>query len=1046
MSIYESSVKRPLTTIMVFIAMIVLGLYSMSKLPLDLYPEIELPAISVYTYYPGASAIDIETNVTEIIENRLSTVSNLKEISSRSFDNTSVITLEFEWGTDLDEASNDIRDAISFAEQLLPEDCESPMIFKFNSSQMPILFYTVTADESYPALEKILDEKLVNPLNRIDGLANVSINGAPGREIAIEVDPRKLEAYNLSVEAIGGIIQAENLNLPAGNLKMGKLDYPLRIQGEFTESDYIENIVIGSFQGQSIYVRDVATVKDSLREMSLDSRVDGRRGVTVVIQKQSGGNTVKVAKEVRQELEKIKKTLPPDVQIQTIMDSSDFIEGSISNLTKTLVFALIFVVIVVLFFLGRWRATFIVVITIPISLIVAFIYLFATGNSINIISLSSLSIAIGMVVDDAIVVLENISKHIDRGSNPREASIYATNEVWLAVIVTTMTIVAVFFPITLVGGMTGILFKQLGMIVTITAITSTVVAITLTPMLSSKLLKLQKKFRKKKNGEQKLNLYDRSIKKSLDKLDVKYGQLLSWVLTHKLIVVAVAFIIFVSSLFLTRIIGTDFIPEADQGQVRAKIELQTGIRVEETVILARKIDAILMNEFPEVRFVSTSAGANDQGGFGALFSTSGSHIINYNVRLVDVDERKRDVWEIAEDLRKRLAIYPEIVNYNVSTGRGMGGFGGAQTVDVEIMGYDISQTNIIAQQIADSLENISGARDIEISREKSKPELQVKLDQEKLSYFGLTTAQVSMAIRNRVEGLIASQYRETGDEYDIVIRHKEEFRNTISDIENISVTNNQGISVRIKDIGSVEEYYAPPSIERKRKERIVTVKTTPYGRSLGELAADVEKIINNIDIPSGVNVQISGAFEDQMESFTDLGLLMILSLILVYIVMASQFESLRMPFIIMFSIPFAFSGVLFALYLTGTTLSIIAGIGAVMLIGIVVKNGIVLVDFINLMRDKGMEVNEAITVSGQSRLRPVLMTSLTTILGMLPLAISTGEGAEIWSPMGIAVIGGLLFSTLITLLIIPAMYAVMAKKGSRHKKKIAFTKYDFLDE
>ncbi|HON52325.1 MAG TPA: efflux RND transporter permease subunit, partial [Bacteroidales bacterium] len=476
MSIYSSSVKNPITTIMIFLAVIVFGLYSLSSLPIDLYPKMEPPYISIMTTYPGASAADIETNVTKPIEDALNSVDNLKNISSRSIDNMSVVFAEFEWESNLDEAANDIRNSLSFVEEALPDDCKKPTIFKFNSSMMPILFYAVTAKESYPALNKILEEKLINPLNRIEGIGSIGLEGTPKREIAIEVNPQKLEAYNLTVEDIGNVLKAENINMPLGKLEMGAMDYSLRVEGEFKESSVIQNIVIGSYMGKSIYLKDVAYVRDTIKKRTIDQKINGENGIRLFVMKQSGANTVKITKQVNAEIEKLKKTLPPDIQLIQIFDSSVFINHSISNLTETLMWAFLFVVLVVIFFLGRWRATFIIVLTIPISLIVAFIYLKLSGNSINIISLSALSIAIGMVVDDAIVVLENISKHIDRGASPREAAIYATNEVWLAVIVTTLTVVAVFLPLTMVTGMIGVLFKQLGWIVTITVVTSTIAA------------------------------------------------------------------------------------------------------------------------------------------------------------------------------------------------------------------------------------------------------------------------------------------------------------------------------------------------------------------------------------------------------------------------------------------------------------------------------------------------------------------------------------------------------------------------------------------
>ncbi|MCF8332165.1 MAG: efflux RND transporter permease subunit [Bacteroidales bacterium] len=1038
MSIYGNAVKKPVTTIMIFIAVVVFGLYSIVRLPVDLYPEIEFPAITVFTTYPGASASDIETNITEPIEDAVNTVDDLKEVTSVSRDNLSIVTLEFEYETNLSEAANNIRDALAMVKDILPDASEEPTIFKFSSSMMPIQMFAITADESYEGLEKMLEEKLINPLNRIEGIGSISIVGAPSREVAIEINPRRLEAYNLTIEQIANVLAAENLNMPTGNIEMGRLDYPLRVEGEFKTSDKIENIVIGNINGQAIYLEDVATVRDSLREMTMDEKINGKNGVRMMVMKQSGANTVSVARDLNRELDGLKDNLPPDVEIQTIFDSSEFIKGSINNLGQTLMFALIFVVLVVLFFLGRWRATFIVVLTIPIALIVSFIYLRISGHSINIISLSALSIAIGMVVDDAIVILENISKHIERGSTPRESAIYATNEVWLAVIVTTLTVVAVFFPMTLLGGMTGIMFRQLGWIVTITVTTSTLAAITLTPMLSSKLLRLRERSRSKSRFH-----YDNTIRPMLDKFDRWYENALKWSLNHlKIILLSALGVLFISVLLTTKL-GTEFMPQTDESRFSINIELQSGTRVDESIRIARKVDSILKVRFDEVDLIATSAGADDEGGFTSMFRSTGSNIINYNVGLVDVEKRERTVWDISEEVRKELAKIPEIIEYNVNSENT--GMMGGNNVEVDIYGYNIKRTTRLANQLADSIQNIKGAREIEISREDEKPELRMELDREKLAANGLNTATVSNALYNRVEGLTATRLREAGEEYDVVVRFKKEFRNSISDIKNISIQNPAGMTIRLGELGEVKEYYSPPNIEHKQRERVVTISATPYKVPMGELASSIQEKIDKIDKPLEIMIEVGGAFEDQQEGFMDLALLLALSLLLVYIVMASQFESLKMPFIIMFSIPFAFSGVIFALLITNTTLSIIAGLGAVMLVGIVVKNAIVLVDYINLMRDRGYPLDQAITLSGKSRLRPVLMTAMTTILGMMPLALSTGEGSEIWSPMGISVIGGLVASTIITMVIVPVVYKLFSRTGERNKKQKVREKFSFMD-
>lgn len=1038
MSIYKSSVNKPITVIMIFIGIMVVGIYALMKMPVDLYPEIEPPIISVMTTYPGANAADIETNITKKLEDALNSIDNLDEVTSTSTDNLSVIMLQFEWESNLDEAANDIRNVIDQMMDALPEGVDRPTIFKFSTNMMPILFYAVTADESYPGLEKLLDEKIVNPLNRVDGVGSVAMMGAPRRVVYVDADPNKLDAYNLTIEQIGNVIGAENMNMPSGNVKMGLMDYQLRIQGEFNDSEKIGNLIVGNYGGNAIYLRDVATVKDSLKDVSIDEKINGRTGLRMFVMKQSGANTVKVAKEIKANLELLQKDLPPDIKISEIYDSSKFIKGSINNLSETLMWAFIFVVLVVIFFLGRWRSTFIIMLTIPISLISAFIYLFATGNSINIISLTSLSIAIGMVVDDAIVVLENITKHIERGSSPREAAIYATNEVWLAVIVTTMVVVAVFMPLTLVSGMTGVMFNQLGWIVSITIVVSTVAAITLTPMLSSKLLGINKLSKKERWFS-----HSKTIEPLLNKLDDFYVRTLSFCLKYKKSVIAFAAAIFIGSMLLFSYIGTDFMPESDEGHFNASVELQTGTRVEETMKIARKIEGIIKERYPEVTLTSVSAGSDDEGSMFSLFTTTGSNVINLMMRLDDLENRSRSVFEIASDLREQLANIPEVITSNVSTASQ--GFGGSSnSVDVEIYGYDFDVTNALAEQIRLKLNNIKGASDVSISRKKDKPELQINLDREKLASHGLNTAMVSTMIHNRVSGLLTSKYKEEGDEYDIKVRLSEDSRNSITDLEELSITTPTGQRIKLKQLATVKEYWGPPSIQHKRKERLVTVSAKPEGIPLGDLAAKINTVLKDVTIPQSVMVNVGGAYEDQQESFGDILLLMLISLILVFIVMASQFESMKMPFIIMLSIPFAFSGVAIALFITGTTLSMVAALGAVLLIGIVVKNGIVLVDFINLMRDRGYELNEAITISGRSRLRPVLMTALTTILGMLPLALSSGEGSELWRPMGITVIGGLIFSTIVTMVIVPVMYGAMGRSGERNKQKKVRKQFEFI--
>ena len=1031
MKIYETSVRKPISTALIFVAVIVFGLFSLKNLAIDQLPEMDLPSISVITTYSGANAEDIENNITRRIEDGLNTVSNLKEITSKSSDGVSLVSLEFEWGTNLDEASNDIRDALGRLSDYMPEDAEDPIIFRFNSSLMPIMSFSITADESYPALNKILEEQFVNRLSRIDGVGSVSVMGAPVREIQVNVDPVKMEAYGLTVEQIGAIIAQENVNSSGGTLDIGSHTYNIKADGEFTSSDDLKTILISNMGGQEVYLRDVAEIKDTLEKQTLDERMNGELGVRVMIQKQSGANTVKIVEKVKKMLPEIEKNLPSDVQVHLLNDSSKTIKDSISTLTDTVMFAFLFVILVVLFFLGRWRATLIICLTIPISLVVSFIYLKLTGGTLNIISLSSLSIAIGMVVDDAIVVLENITTHIERGSKPREAAIYGTNEVWLSVIATTLVVVAVFLPLTMVEGMAGVMFQQLGWIVSLVVTTSTVAAISLTPMMSALLLRLENNQHTYKG----LSAIYRPIDKFLAWLDRAYARVLRWALAHKkLVFFAPMALLGVGVWLFVEKIPTEFMPSSDGESMSATITLEQNLGVEYTTRVARQIDSIVYASYPEVLLLSTSAGSSSTSNVFAAMSTTGSNIINYTFRLTDPQERERTVFEIADAFRADLATIPEIKRSMVSSGGGMGGMmGGGSSVELQIFGHDIESTNAIAEDLMGKLSQLEGARDVRLSRDDMRPEFNVEFDRNRLAYYGLNTSTVASAIRNRINGMTASVYREDGEEYYIKVRYGEEHRTSLEDVENILVYNSRGEGVRVRDIGKVTEVYAPPTIERQNRQRLVTV-TVALGKDavLGDMVKKVNGVLDDYTLPEDVYTYIGGDWEDQQESFSEIGMLMLLIVLLVYIVMATQFESFVMPFIIMFTILYALPGSALALWLTNTPLSLMALIAIVMLVGIVVKNGIVMVDFTNLLRERGVAMYDAVYAAGKSRLRPVLMTSLTTILGMLPLALGMGNGAEMWQPMGIAIIGGLTFSTVLTLVAVPVLYYVFMGRSERY--------------
>ena len=1033
MKIYESAVRKPISTVLIFVGLMVFGLFSLSNLAVDQYPEIEIPQISVITTYPGANAADIETNITRVLEDNLNTVSNLKKLTSKSQDNVSLITVEFEYGSDLDEGANEIRDVVSRSLSMLPDDVEYPTIFKFSTSMIPVMMLAITADESYPALNKILDDKLVNVLNRVDGVGAVTIMGAPEREVQVNVDPKKLEAYNLTVEQLGNIIAAENVNIPSGTIDIGNNTFNIKADGEFTSSeDDLRRVVISNAGGRTVMLSDVAQIRDTLEKATMDERVNGQLGVRVMIQKQSGSNTVNIVKEIGRRLPQIAKTLPKDVKMELIFEGSQEITDSIRSLSETIMFAFIFVVLVVMAFLGRWRATFIICMTIPVSLICSFIYLFATGSTLNIISLSSLSIAIGMVVDDAIVVLENITTHIERGSSPKEAAIYATNEVWLSVIATTLVVVAVFLPLTMVPGMAGILFRELGWIVSIVVCVSTLAAISLTPMMSAYILKLE-------GGEHDykgLGIVYKPIDKALMWLDNAYGRALDWVVHHRRITIFSMMGLFVVSLLLLTRVPTEFFPPSDNGRISATVELEQNVSVEYTARVARQIDSIIYEKFPEIVLVSASSGANSSDNAFAAMQTTGSHIINYNLRLPRSTERERSIYRISDLLREELDRIPEVRQYTVTPGGQTGSMSGTSTVDIKVFGYDMEETNTVANDLKAKMAAIPGTRDVQLSRDDLRPEFNVVFDRNRLSYYGMNSSTASQFVRNRIDGLVASKYREDGDEYDIVVRYGEPFRTSIEDVENITLYNGAGRPVKLREVGFVQEEYAAPTIERENRQRVITVKSSlGAGVALGEVVARAQQLIDEYPTPEGVDLEVGGTVEDQGDAFSDLLMLFGLIVILVYIVMATQFESLKFPFIIMFTIPFAFTGVFVALWMTSTPLSLIALIGAIMLVGIVTKNGIVMVEYMNLLIERGAGVFDAVIAGGKSRLRPVLMTSFTTILGMVPLAIGTGAGSETWQPMGIAVIGGLTCSTILTLFIVPALYSVMVNRSQRKERQ-----------
>ena len=1035
MNIYRKAVNNPVTTALVFIAMAIFGIFSLINISLDRFPKFDANVILVMSSYPGASAEDIETNLTKVLENSLNGVSDLKDITSTSKENMSIITLKFIEGVDIDVATNDVRDKLDMVNSVLPDGASLPFIFKFSADDMPILIMAATAKESLPALEKILDDKLATPLARVSGVGTVSVAGAPQREIQVYCDPNKLEAYGLTVSGISSIIAAENRNVPSGSIDIGSNSYALRVEKEFSNADEMLDIVVGHVGGKSIYLRDVARVVDGVEEKYQEAVINGVQGAQIIVQKQADANAVNVIRGVKKEMKNIQKNLPSDITITTVMDSSHNILNTLDSLKETILVTFLIVMLVVYLFLGRWRSTFIIVLAIPISLLASLMYLWATGNTLNIVSMSALSIAIGMVVDDAIVVLENISTHLERGAKPKEAAVHATQEVGISVIASTLTMLAVFMPLTMIKGMAGVMFKQLGWITSIIMIVSTIGALTLIPMLCSQFLRF-------KPAKSKLNiLIFGNFSKFIDWISRGYGRLISWCIGHRTIVTIISIVIFVATVILLGPkVKTEYFANSDQGRITLQLELPAGTGQDITREVGYELYQKFTEQIPEIENIAFSFGQADTDNAFASMQNNGTHILAYNVNIGSMEDRERSQSEIADQIRGILADYPQFKKVKVTEGAGMG-MGGASTVDIEIYGYDFETTDRIAKEIQEKMIASGTCSQVLLSRDEYTPEYQVDFDREKLAINGLNTTTAASYFSSAMNGAKQSYYREDGDEYDIRVRYAPEFRTSIEDIENIIIYNNQGKGVRIRELGDVVETLTPPSIQRKNRERVITVScVVGTGQALSDAALAAEKAIAETEIPAELATKIAGSVQDQKDAFGDLIMLLVMIIILVYIVMASQFESFMSPFVIMFSIPFAFVGVILGLIITGTPLGVMGMIGILILMGIVVKNGIVLIDYTILMRERGNSVAEASVIAAKSRLRPILMTTLTTVLGMIPMAIGQGEGSEMWRSLGMVVAWGLSISTLVTLVIIPTVYASMASWQERRAARKAARK------
>ena len=1033
MSIYRSAVEHPVTTALLFIALAILGVFSLSRTSVALLPEVDSNTIMAMASYQGANAQEIETNLTKVLENALNGVEDLKEMTSQSKENVSLLTLTFNYGVDIEAATNSVRDKLDMVNSMLPDGVSNPVIFKFSASDMPIMLLSATAEESLSGLDKILDDKVSTPLARVSGVGTVSVSGAPGREIQVYCDPNKLQAYGLSISSIASVISAENRNLPSGNIDIGSETYTLRVQKEFSDPSELLDIVVGASNGRAVFLRDVATVVDGEQEREQESYTNGERSARIIIQKQTDANTVNVIKGVKKQLAQIEKTLPADVKITPIIDGSREILNTIRTLVETILITFLVVMLVVFIFLGNWKSTFIIVLSIPLALLASLMYLFATGNTLNIISMSALTIAIGMVVDDAIVVLENVSTHIARGEKPKEAAVHGTGEVGISVIASTLTMLCVFLPLTMINGMAGVMFRQLGWIVSIIMVVSTTAALTFVPMLCSRWLK-----RDVHHGKA-YNAVFVPINKFIDKTSRGYAHVIHWATKRrKIVILGFAAVFVLSMVLLLPGLKTEYFPRGDSERLTVTINLPMGTAQDVTRDVYERLYADISAAVPEIQVFNATFGQADTDNPFASMQSNGTHIISLNLNIGTSSTRKRSSAEISDVLRGICAQYPEIRRAMVSEGMGMGM--GASTVEVEVYGFDFAETDRVAQELQARLMKESSFTQVTLSRDEYTPELRMDFDRTKLALNGLNSTTAAAAFSAAMSGTVASLYREDGEEYSIRVRYAPQFRSSVEDMENIVVTTPTGATVRMKELGTVVEGLVPPTIERKDRSRLITVRgIVAKGAALSDAVESCNHVLDGMTIPSDISTVIAGDYEDQQEMFGQMAVLILLMIMLVYMVMASQFENLMGPFVIMFSVPFALVGVLLGLRVTGMALGMMSIIGIIILIGIVVKNGIVLIDYTILCRERGMNIRDASTTAAKSRLRPILMTTLTTVLGMLPMAIGTGEGSEMWRGLGVTACWGLTVSTLITLVLIPTVYCsftnAMERRLERRRKR-----------
>ena len=1037
MKIHETAIKRPVTVLMCVLIVLVLGFISLSKVSIDLIPNINFPMAIVMTTYSGAGPEEIENSVTKNIESAVATVSNIKTIQSQSSSGTSVIIAEFNSGTDMDFATLQMREKIDLYKAALPSDAEDPMVIKIDPSMMPVAKIGITGQMDDVKLKNFVEDKIKQKMESLDGVASVSITGGKTREIRIEANPEKLAGYSMSLSQVVSALQTENANQSGGSVDYGDKTLMIKNTGEFKSLEQIKELPIILPNGNVITIKDVAEVKDSYQEVSSYTRMQNGDSIGLTIQKQSGANTVKVVNEVKKVIKEIVKA-NPGVNIEIMFDQGKYIEQSIGNVTKDGIIGCILAVIILFLFLKNIRATLIVGTAIPLSVIATFILIYFSGTTLNLISLGGLMLGIGRLVDDAIVVLENIYRHMDQGYNRVDASITATAEVGRAVIASTLTTVIVFLPIAFAEGIAAQMFKELALVITFALLASLAVALTVIPTLSSRFLTNTKvAIRSDNKSKRGILAWWESI---FNKVNSDYGKILVYVLHHRFITSVAVVAIFVGSLATIPIVGAEYFPTMDQGQFTVDIELPQGSLLEKTNEITLLVEKTLKT-LPEMEKYFTSVGGASSG--MSSLTGSQSNICTISATLKSLKERKRSTAEIVDELRKKFNNIPGADITVTETSSSMTGSSSSSAISVQINGTDLNVLKELANKVVEVVKKVDGTRQVESSIAKGKPEAEIVVDRDKASFFGLGTYQVASIVRNSIAGKVATTYRVDGEEYDIRVELPKEARKSFEQLKSIKITTTSGAEIPLSDLAEIKIQEGPTSITREGQQRYVTVSSDIFGRYVGNVSTDVKNALSGMALPEGYSIDYEGQDKEMIEAFGSLLLALILGFVLVYMVMASQFESLIHPFTIMFSVPLAFTGAALGLVITNRAFSVPAFIGVIMLTGIVVSNAIVLLDYINKLRERGMEREEAILKAGPTRLRPILMTSLVTILAMLPLALGIGEGGETQAPLATVVIGGLISSTILTLVILPVIYTCfddlrIKLKSNKKGKKTKF--------